>query len=206
MSDDPANVQNPSSGGQNEERDRADMLRLAKGNDAALNELMERHAPKLFKYLLRSLQNEDDAADLTQEAFVRIYRNRSRFDPKLKFSTWLYAIASNLVRTKFRDRSRHPELPLDAENPKTGAHFQESLPADQPDPGESLQAAESAEAVRRALAALPEELRTPLILSEYEELSHAEIGLILDCSAKAIETRLYRARKNLKSALSWLLK
>ena len=201
MTDDPANVQNPPSFGQNDERDRTDMLRLAIGNDTALNELMERHAPRLFKYLLRSLQNEDDAADLTQETFVRIYRNRSRFDSKLKFSTWLYAIASNLVRTKFRDRSRHPGLPLDAENPETGVDFRESLPTDQPNPLESLQAAESAEAVRRALAALPEELRTPLILSEYEDLSHAEIALILDCSPKAVETRLYRARKQLKSIL-----
>jgi len=185
--------------------DRADMLRLACGQDSALNEIIGRHAPKLHNYLLRSLQNEEDAADLAQETFVRVYQNRAKFDADLKFSTWLSAIASNLVRTKFRHRSRHPELALDAENPQTGADFRETIPLDQPNPSKSLQTTETADAVRRAVADLPEEVRTPLILSEYEELSHAEIGLILNCSAKAIETRLYRARKQLKSTLSRFL-
>ncbi len=190
---------------ESDERDRADMLRLASGYDAALNELIERHSPKLFNYLVRSLQNEDDAADLSQETFARVYHNRAKFDPNLKFSTWLYAIASNLVRTKFRHRSRHPELPLDAANPHTEADIGETIPAEQPTPSESLQNSESSDAVRRAIADLPEELRTPLILSEYEELSHAEIGAILNCSPKAVETRLYRARKQLRTALSRLI-
>src|SRR5437016_72166 len=81
------------------ELDRADMLHLAGGHDAGLNGLMERHGPRLYNYLFRSLQNAEDAADLAQDTFVRVYRNRSNFDPDLKFSTWLYAIASNLVRT-----------------------------------------------------------------------------------------------------------
>ena len=187
-----------------DQRDRADMLRLASGQDAALNELMEHHGPRLYGYLLRSLQNEDDAADLAQETFVRVYQNRTKFDPALKFSTWLYAIASNLVRTQFRHRSRHPELAMDAENPQTGAHFRDALPLDQPTPSESLQNTETADTVRKAVADLPEELRTPLILSEYEDLSHAEIGTVLNCSAKAVETRLYRARKQLREELSQL--
>jgi len=190
---------------ESDERDRADMLRLASGHDAALNELMERHGPKLFNYLFRSLQNEDDAADLAQETFARVYHHRSKFDAELKFSTWLYSIASNLVRTKFRHRSRHPELPLDAANPQTDADFSESIPAEQPTPIESLQTAEISDAVRRAIADLPEVLRTPLILSEYEGLSHAEIGVILNCSPKAVETRLYRARKQLRESLSRFL-
>ena len=185
--------------------DRADMLRLAAGHDAGLNELMQRHGPRLYNYLFRSLQNEDDAADLAQETFVRVYQNRTKFKPGLKFSIWLYAIASNLVRNKFRHRSRHPELALDAENPQTGADFSETIADDQPIPSESLQTAETSDAVRRAIADLPEELRTPLILSEYEELSHAEIGTILDCSPKAVETRLYRARKRLRSMLARFL-
>src|SRR4051812_19315443 len=95
-----------------DEQDRADMLRLCGGHDAALNDLIERHGPRLYNYLFRSLQNEDDAADLAQETFARVYQSRTKFDPQHKFSIWLYAIASNLVRTKFRHRSRHPELSL----------------------------------------------------------------------------------------------
>jgi RNA polymerase sigma-70 factor (ECF subfamily) len=184
-----------------EERDRADMLRLCAGHDAALNELIERHGQRLFNYLVRSLQNEDDAADIAQEAFARVYHNRQKFDPSQRFSVWLYTIASNLVRTQYRYRTRHPTLSLDAEQAETGRDLRETIPHDAPNPGESLQTSETADAVRKAIAALPEELRTPLMLSEYEDLSHAEIGSILNCSPKAVETRLYRARKHLREAL-----
>ena len=191
----PAPAENP------DELDRQDMARLVGGHDGALNALMKRHGPKLFNYLLRNLQNEEDAADLAQETFVRVYQNRTKFDPDLKFSTWLYAIASNLVRTQFRYRSRHSSISADAENPETGSAILDAVPRADLSPSESLQTAETADAVRMAVTDLPEELRTPLILSEYEDLSHAEIGTILNCSAKAIETRLYRARKQLREAL-----
>lgn len=188
-----------------DERDRTDMIRLASGLGAALNELMERHARKLFNYLVRCLQNEEDAADAVQETFVRVYQNREKFDSRAKFSTWLYAIATNLVKDRYRYRSRHPQVSLDAENEATGEDFRESVPEHNPTPSESLQGAEREEAVRKAVGQLPEEIRTPLILCEYEELSHAEIGAILNCSAKAVETRIYRARKQLREELGWLL-
>ncbi len=79
------------------------------------------------------------------------------------------------------------------------------MPEPKPTPSESLQGAERAEVVRKAVAELPEDLRTPLILCEYEELSHAEIGKILDCTSKAVETRIYRARNQLRKKLAWLL-
>ena len=188
-----------------DELDVQDMSRLAAGHDAALNELMERHGEKLFHYLVRSLQNEDDAADLAQETFVKVYQSRTRFDPSQKFSTWLYAIASNLVRDRYRWRSRHPQISLDAESNATGDSFRDSFPGGGPSPNESVQVEERAEAVRVAVAALPEELRQPLILAEYEERSHAEIGAILGCSAKAVETRIYRARQQLRASLGRLL-
>jgi len=188
-----------------DELDRADMAQLASGHDAALNALMERHAGKLFNYLVRCLQNEEDAADTAQEAFVRVYHNRAKFDASQRFSTWLYAIATNLVKDRYRYRTRHPQVSLDAENGVSGHGLQENLPEHKSTPSESLQAAERAEAVRAAVGELPEELRTPLILSEYEELSHADIGAILKCSAKAVETRLYRARKQLRDKLGWVL-
>ena len=181
------------------------MARLAAGHGPALNDLMERHAPKLFGYLARSLQDENDAADLAQETFVRVFQNRAKFDPRMKFTTWLYAIATNLVKDRYRHRTRHPQVSLDAENTATGESFRETMPEQRPTPSESLQGAERAEAVRKAVGQLPEELRTPLILSEYEELSHAEIGKILECSAKAVETRLYRARIQLREKLASLL-
>jgi RNA polymerase sigma-70 factor (ECF subfamily) len=188
-----------------DDRDRVDMARLVAGHGAALNDLMEHHASKLFNYLARSLQDENDAADLAQETFVRVFQNRAKFNPKQRFSTWLYTIATNLVKDRYRYRSRHPQVSLDAENKASGGDFRESVPEQGPTPSESMQGAERAEAVRRAVGQLPEELRTPLILSEYEELSHAQIGEILECSAKAVETRLYRARNQLREKLAGLL-
>jgi RNA polymerase sigma factor (sigma-70 family) len=181
------------------------MERLAAGHEAALNDLMERHSPRLFHYLIRSLQNEEDAADLAQEAFVRVYQNRDKFNRKEKFSTWLYAIATNLVKDRFRYRSRHPQVSMDVENEATGSAFRDTLAASTAIPGDELQNEERAATVRRAVAALPEELRTPLILSEYEELPHAAIAEILRCSPKAVETRIYRARQQLRNSLGKLL-
>lgn len=188
-----------------DELDVQDMRRLAEGHEAALNALMERHAEKLFHYLVRCLQDEHDAADLAQETFVKLYQSRARFDTGQKLSTWLYTIAGNLVKDRYRWRSRHPQVSLDAENDAKGESFRDALPQDGPSPTDDAQRQERAEVVRRAVAALPEELRQPLILAEYEERSHAEIGAILNCSAKAVETRIYRARQQLRASLSGLL-
>lgn len=188
-----------------DELDVQDMRRLSAGHDAALNSLMERHAGKLFNYLVRCLQDQEDAADLAQETFVKLYQSRARFDTGQKFTTWLYAIAANLVKDRYRWRSRHPQVSLDAESDATGDSFRDSLPGNAPLPHEQAQDAERSETIRRAVAALPEELRQPLILAEYEERSHAEIGSILSCSAKAVETRIYRARQRLRVSLGRLL-
>ena len=177
------------------------MERLAKGGDAALNSLMERHGEKLFHYLIRQLGNEADAEDLAQETFVRVYQNCQRFDARQKFTSWLYTIATNLCRDRLRYRSRHPQVSLEAETGESETSLRDTIAEEHPSPAEEAVRAESGEAVRRAIAVLPEELRTSLILFEYEGLSHMEIAAILNCSAKAIETRLYRARKQLRSLL-----
>src|SRR5262245_4972612 len=152
-----------------EAQDRSDMARLAAGHDAALNDLMTRHAERLFHYLLRILQNETEAADLAEEAFVRVYQNRERFKAQSKFSTWLYAIATNLARDLQRHRARHPHVSLDAQNPRTDHDFREMLPDTSPNPGQSLESAERARVVQSAVIGLPEDLRLPLVLAVYEE-------------------------------------
>ena len=181
--------------------DREDMARLNAGHDVALNALMDRHGERLFHYLLRQLNNETDAADLAQETFVRVYHHRARFDPGQRFATWLYAIATNLLRDRFRWHKRHPQVSLDAEPDGAGASV-DTLPDGSASASERLVAEERAVEVRAAIESLLEELRTPLILSEYEGLSHAEIGAVLACSAKAVETRLYRARNHLRKRLA----
>src|SRR5260221_12627521 len=101
--------------GGTDEQDRNDMARLAAGHDAALNSLMERHGERLFHYLLRQLNNETDAADLAQESFVRVYQNCARFRTAQRFSSWLYAIATNLLRDRFGCHKRDRQISLEAE-------------------------------------------------------------------------------------------
>ncbi len=185
--------------------DRQAMIRLVTGQGTALNELMERHAEKLFHYLLRALQDEQDAADLAQEAFTRVYQNSVRYDPRQKFSTWLYAIASNLVRDRYRWRRRHPQVSLNAPNEASGEEFAAELPDNSRPALETLLGRERAAEVRQAVAELPEFLRIPLLLAEYEEKPHAEIAVILGCSTKAVEKRVYRARCELRERLGHLL-
>jgi RNA polymerase sigma-70 factor (ECF subfamily) len=188
-----------------DEQDRADMARLAQGHDAALNDLMARHAEKLLHYLMRHLANDTIAGELAQETFVRVYQNRARFRPESRFSTWLYTIATNLLRDRFRWQSRHPEVSLDAEREESGGSLADMLPGTSPEPGEQLELAERAAVVRRAVEKLPEDLRAVLILAEYEQQSHAEIGIILGCSVKAVESRLFRARQQLRARLGPML-
>jgi RNA polymerase sigma-70 factor, ECF subfamily len=190
--------------GSTDQEDREEMARLNAGQDAALNSLMDRHSERLFHYLVRQLNNESDAADLAQETFVRVYHHRARFDPTQKFSTWLYAIATNLLRDRFRWHQRHPQVSLDAEHEGAGSIL-DTLPDGAASASEQMAAEERAVEVRAAIESLPDELRTPLILSEYEGLSHAEISAVLSCSVKAVETRLYRARNHLRKRLAGML-
>ncbi len=188
-----------------ENQDREAMDRLVRGDDDALNDLMTRHRDAVAHFLLRMLQNETAALDLAQETFVRVYQNRERFNASQKFSTWLFTIAANLARDRLRWHARHPQVSLTGKNDQDDHALGDVLPSRDPDPSRQLADSERAQYVQRAIADLPEDLRAPLILSEYENLSHAEIGSILNCSSKAIEMRLYRARQALREKLSPVL-
>ncbi len=175
--------------------DAVDMIALQNGEDQALDRLMTRWQGPLRAFLFRHTQNEFEALDLAQEAFVRIYQHRQRFRAGAKFSTWLFSIACNLARDRARRLAVRKHDPLDS------AH---ELPGDG-SPSLSLEEVERIEAVRAAIASLPEDLRAPLLLAEFEEQSQADIASALGCTAKAVESRLYRARQMLRKALGrWL--
>ena len=185
--------------------DGADMQRLAVGHDAALNDLMARHALPVFQFLCRMLGNEDDANDLAQETFLRVYQHRAGFRPGARFTTWLYTIAANLARNHHRWRTRHPNVSLDAESETTGQSIGDVLPSSDPAPDGAAVATERAVAVRAAVAALPADMREVIILCEWQDLSAAEAAAILNTTPKAIDNRLYRARNLLRERLNrWL--
>src|SRR5208283_3326586 len=154
-----ASLRRDGSARQADAQDRADMERLIAGQDAALNELMERHATPVFHFLCRMVGNEDDANDLAQETFVRVFKSRESFRTSEKFSTWLFTIAANLARNHFRWRSRHPAISLETENAESDQTLGSTLPSDAPAPNEQALAAERAGVVRAAVGKLPEDLR-----------------------------------------------
>ena len=181
--------------------DRADMARLVGGCDAALNDLMDRHAPVVFHFLCRMLGNEDDANDVAQDTFVRVYRARASYRPEQKFSPWLFTIAANLARNQLRWRSRHSNVSLDAESKATEQTLGDTLSDTTPNPHQAADAAERAATVRAAVQALPDDMREAIVLCEWEDLTVAEAAAVLQTTPKAVESRLYRARNLLRERL-----
>ncbi len=186
--------------------DAADMARLCAGKTEALDTLMMRHQTRLMHWLIRLTSCEATAEDTAQDAFVRVFEKRHQFKPGAKFSNWLYTIAANLVRDAKRFQARHPHLSLEAESsPGAGDSLSSRLVDEAENPAQACETEERTAAVRRAIAALPEDLRIALTLAEYEDCSMADIAGITQCSIKAVESRLYRARKELRRSLAgWL--
>jgi RNA polymerase sigma-70 factor (ECF subfamily) len=174
------------------------MRRLCSGDDDALGEIMDRWQNGVVRFLARLVGDADDALDLAQETFVRIYEHRSRYRPGSSFRAWLFTIAANLARNHNRWRTRHPAARLDQGD-------DEGIP-DPPDtspsPDSETASKELAVLVRGAVARLPEDLMVALILSEYEDMSHEEIARVVGCSRKAVEMRLYRARAEVRKRIS----
>ena len=191
-----SNESNPS-----KDTDETLMARLRDGDELALNALMDRWEQPVIGFATRYTNNRSDALELAQETFVRIYENRKRYRAKGKFSTWMFAIAANLCKNHARWKRRHPSV---AQVTDDGVDVTESLPSTGRSPDAESVRADEADQVRRAVQELPHDLRTVVLLFEFEGLSHAEIADVLKCSPKAVESRLYRARKALRVSLGEL--
>lgn len=177
------------------------MARLAAGDDLALNGLMDRWSARLAAFLYKMTGQRESAADLAQETFVRLYQARTRYRPSGNFSTYLFGIASNLARNHARWKARHPAVSLDAVK-EDGSAFLDGIADGNRTPEESAEAAERIRAVHEAFLCLPPDLREAMMLFVYEGMGYAEIASVSQCSPKAVETRIYRARQILKERLS----
>jgi len=180
-----------------EAEDRVLMADLAAGHDSAMSALMGRWKDRLSGFLFRMIGDHATAQDLAQETFVRVYRYRNAYNPRHSFSTWVFTIAANLARNHRRWASRHPEALTDPADLAAASPESNALA-----PSLQVAAREDLTAVANAVGDLPQRLRETLVLSVYEHLSHEEIAAITDSTAKAVEARLYRARKLLRAALS----
>jgi RNA polymerase sigma-70 factor (ECF subfamily) len=190
--------------------DRAQLLALQQGEAAALNRLIERWQRPLHHFAYRYVQNATDAQDMVAETFVRLYQQRLRLRADTKLSAWLFTTLSNLCHNHHRWKRRHPTVALDnpSESP-AGAH-EPGRPAfevqsNQATPDVALEHDETLLAVRAAIDRLPHDLKVTLLLHHYDHLSYREISEITGCSERGIETRLYRARQQLKEMLASLI-
>lgn len=186
--------------------DLACLQALQEGQDNALDELIARWQRPLYSFAWRYVQNEADAQDLVAETFVRLHQQRMRLRTDTKLAAWLFTTLSNLCHNHYRWRVRHPTVSLDASFEDSGAPVSAKLsPAEEPLPDAALEHGEACAAVRAAIDRLPHDLRTSVLLHHYEHLSYREIGVIVGCSERGVETRLYRARQRLKDELAGFL-
>jgi RNA polymerase sigma-70 factor (ECF subfamily) len=178
--------------------------KLQQGDDSALDVLMDRHSGGLFNFIYRYVLNEQDSRDLLQETFVRAYFKRHQFQPRAKVSTWLYRIALNLCRDHARSRSMKEGKLTESLVVRSaeGEERERDIPGKTANPAEIVQTNESLLGLERAIQALPHDLKTAFILAILEERSQQECADLLGITVKAVETRVYRARKILEGKLA----
>jgi RNA polymerase sigma-70 factor (ECF subfamily) len=168
---------------------------IQSGDDAGFDELMRRYKRPVMNFAFRMLGNAEDAEDIAQDIFVRVYQKLNTYRTETKFSTWLFAMARNAAIDRMRWRARHPTKSI------------ESTPEIAMVSGttEAVGAREIGGQIAAAVARLPEDQRTALVLCEYRGMSYAEIAGVMRCSQKSVESRLYRAKQTLREALRHLL-
>jgi RNA polymerase sigma-70 factor (ECF subfamily) len=182
--------------------DHALMSRIGGGDHQAFRQLVERHQDAVVGTVAKMLGNVHDAQDISQQVFLRIWRNAKRYRPEAKFTTYLFTITRNLVFNETRRRGRKKEVSSD-EREEHSHHQVEDAPENRPD-AEILQA-ELQRAVDAAIAALPESQRMAVVLRQYEQLPYDEIASVLDLSLPAVKSLLFRARTTLRESLAGYL-
>ncbi len=182
--------------------DAALMLRVKRGHRAAFAELVDKYKQPVMNFVFRSLRDEIEAEDLAQMVFLQAYKSRARYRQTAKFSTWLFTIARNLCLNEIRRRSRHP-----AESIEEAHAEHEDQPRQQFEdksqiaPPENLLHGELAQKIEEAIAGLPENQRTAILLCRQDELSYEEIAEVLGCSLSATKSLIHRGRETLKEKL-----
>jgi RNA polymerase sigma-70 factor (ECF subfamily) len=179
------------------------MLRVRADEPGAFEELVDRFQHRLLAVMRHLCGNADEAEDLAQEVFLRVYRSRKDYHPQAKFSTWLFTIANNLASNAFRRKQRRPAIQLEAhDSGPLGPRPAENLLLDPaPGPDHRLDHDELARIVQQALGQLNERQRTAVVLNKFEDMSYQEISDIMGISTKAVKSLLSRARAELRERL-----
>src|SRR5438105_423998 len=163
------------------------MLRVKQGDREAFAQLVDKYKQPVINMIHRTLRDASEAEDIAQNVFVQVYKSAKRYKVSAKFSTWLFTIARNLCLSEIRRRSRHPAESMDAPHPE-----HEDQPLHQFEdkrtftPPESLLQGELQAKIDEALAELPENQRTAIVLCRQDELSYEDIAELLGCSLSAL--------------------
>jgi RNA polymerase sigma-70 factor (ECF subfamily) len=182
--------------------DAALMLRVKHGDLAAFTELVDKYKQPVMNLVFRLLRDATEAEDVAQVVFLQVYKSAYRYEVSSKFSTWMFTIARNLCLNEIRRRSRHPADSLDASHPE-----HEDQPLQQYEdkktfsPPDSLLHGELEEKIEQALAELPENQRTAILLCRGDELSYEDIANVIGCSLSATKSLIHRGRETLKQKL-----
>lgn len=176
------------------------MLDLKAGDRGAFDRIVEKYSGPIINYIYRFTGSKEDAQDLAQDVFIRIYNAAPSYTPSAKFTTWIYRIASNISIDHLRKRrsSGNPQS-LDETVQTQNGVIENQVPDERSAPPDKL--AENSEArdnIRRALLKLPENQRTAIILKIYEDRSYADIAAILGVSTPSVESLIFRARTALR--------
>ena len=183
------------------------MLRVQEGHTASFDLLVERYKDRLFNYLLRLVGNRDEAEEIAQEAFVKAYIHAGKYKTIAKFSTWLYTIATNLVRNRMRSRSRAPQI--FSLWSKRGSEGEEEKLIDLIDPNrtpeDKINDVELGEIINRAIEQIPEKYRTSFVLREINQLSYEEIAAVTGLKLGTVRSRINRARNCFRQIIEPIL-
>jgi len=174
-----------------------------KGDMAAFEELVARHRDKIYARAFSMLRNEDDAIDLSQEAWVKGWQRLHQFQGDASFATWMTRIVINLCLDQLRKNKRIKNESIDEMNEETGG-VERQMPVITPNPTEGLERGELRQRIDKALSQLSYEHRTVLILHEFEELEYKLIAKKMGCSIGTVMSRLFYARRKMATLLAGL--
>lgn len=175
--------------------------KIKKGDRDAFAELVELYKDKVYQVSYRMLGNAQEAEDVAQETFLRVYANLSSYDPSYKFSTWIYRIATNLSIDQLRKRKQVYSLDKQVEGTE-GLDWHDRLADPGPNPEQKILTGELQGQVQEAIQGLTPKYRSILILRYLEDLSLNEISEVLKLPVSTIKTRIHRGREALKKKLS----
>lgn len=178
------------------------MALVREGDREAFRTLFERHSGAITRFAGHFVGNPARGEEIAQEVFLQLYRARERYEPRARFSTYLYTIAQNLCRNEVRRPEYRTRAQPIEDDPERAIDLSALAPGRTPGEGEAeASGRELAERLRTLLAELPEAQRAALILSRSQELRYQEIGEILSCSEQAVKSLIFRATQRLKEGL-----